>query len=75
MIDKSTCLYLAHTKLSEVEEDVLETVVYAKCHFSDRPLHLLISMCELECNIPTVTDPGLENLAYDIIGLENGQNL
>lgn len=75
MIDKSTCLYLAHTKLSEVEEDVLETVVYAKRHFSDRPLYLLISMCELKHNIPMVTDPGLKNLAYDIIVLESAQNL
>lgn len=75
MTDKSTCLYLAYTKLPEVEEAVLETVVYAKHHFSDRPLHLLILMCELECNIPLVMDPGLENLASNITGLENGQKL
>lgn len=75
MVDKSTRLYFVHTKLAEVEEDVSETVVYAKGHFSDRPLHLLISMCELECSIPTVMNLGSENLASDITVLENGQQL
>lgn len=32
-------------------------------------------MCDIKYNIHMVMDPGLENLVYNIIVLENGQKL
>lgn len=50
---------MAHTKLSEVEEDVSESDLCKMSFFRQIPTYL-ISKCEHDCNIPTVMDPGLE---------------